>query len=244
MYPMYQVRDDPIRILVIYYSRFGVVKRLAECIADGARRVENTTVELLDVEDRPVEELRPGKNEVEMARRRAVILNKITSADALVVGAPGYFGSMASPVKRLFEDCATASTPPATDRTRPWRHFLFRNKVGAAFTSTATPHGGNEQALHSILTMLMHFGMLIVTPGMQPPILENEGPPYGATAITGPEGDRPPSAADEESARKLGQQVAEVTTWLKLGAAEWARLRDLRTVSGVNRPDQEPRSME
>ena len=220
--------DEPARILIVYYSRFGVVKRLAECIAEGARSAGSVDVRFLEVTDRSVEDIRPGKNESEMLQRRAAIVNQLHWADALIVGAPGYFGSMASPVKRLFEDCATASSPPQTDRTRPWRHFIFRDKVGAAFTSTGTPHGGNEQALHSILTMFMHLGMIIVTPGQRLPVLESEAAPYGATAVTGPEGTQGPSAPEEQWAQDLGRQVAEVTTWLKLGSWVWAGRRQRR----------------
>jgi NAD(P)H dehydrogenase (quinone) len=160
-----------------------------------------------------------------MRRRRAILLQRLVSADALIVGAPSYFGSMASPVKRLFEDCVTASAPPTTDRSRPWRQYLFRDKVGAAFASSATPHGGNEQTLHSILTMLSHLGMILVTPGQAPPILENEAAPYGATAVAGAQGDRLPSEAEQDAARALGQQVAEVSHWLHWGRTEWEKWR-------------------
>jgi NAD(P)H dehydrogenase (quinone) len=219
-----------LKIVIVYYSRFGVVRRLAECVAEGARRVEAVSVEMLEIEDSPIEETGPGMAESDMVRRRAAILNQLISADALIVGAPGYFGSMASPVKRLFEDCATSSTPPVTDRSRPWRHFHFHDKVGAAFTSTGTLHGGNEQTLLSILTMFMHFGMIVVTPGQQQPILEVDAAPYGATAISGPEGDRLPDAAAEEAARRLGERVAEVTIRLKIGSVEWSQRRDLRAL--------------
>lgn len=235
-------------ILVVYYTRFGVVGSLAQCIAEGVHRVEGAAARLLQVEDRPVEELQAGEDEGAMERRRAATVNQLISADALIVGAPGYFGSMASPLKRLFEDTATASAPPATDRTRPWRHHQFQNKVGAAFTSTATPHGGNEQTLHSILTMLMHLGLIIVTPGQQAPILENETPAYGATAISGPMGDRPPNEREREYARQLGAQVAETTLWLRLGWTEWSRQRDIgdRVAAAERRrrasPDEPPGS--
>lgn len=211
------------RVLIVYYSRFGAVKSLAEHIAEGARRVPNIETDFLDVEDLPVEALRPGEDEHDMRMRRAIVVGKFGSADAFVIGAPAYFGSMASPVKRLFEDCATASNPPATDRSRPWRHYLFRDKPGGAFTTSATPHGGNEQALHSILTMMMHLGMIVVTPGQQMPILENDAAPYGATAITGAEGNRIPTDAEMDGARNLGQRVAEVATWLQWGRTEWEK---------------------
>jgi NAD(P)H dehydrogenase (quinone) len=154
--------DQPLQLLIVYYSRFGSLKALGEEIVEGARRLPNVTAQLLPVDDQPIEELRPGESQADMAARRAVVLNQLIAADAIVVGAPSYFGSLASPVKRLFEDCATASAPPTTDRSRPWRHHRFRDKVGAAFSGSATPHGGNEQTLHSILTLMMHLGMIDV----------------------------------------------------------------------------------
>ena len=211
------------RVLIVYYSRFGAIKSLAEHIAEGARRVPNIETEMLEVADMPVETLLPDEDEHDMRMRRAAVVSKLGSADAFVIGAPAYFGSMASPVKRLFEECATASNPPATDRSRPWRHYLFRDKPGGAFTTSATPHGGNEQTLHSILTMMMHLGMIVVTPGQQMPILENDAAPYGATAITGATGNRILTEAELEGARALGQRVAEVATWLAWGRTEWEK---------------------
>jgi NAD(P)H dehydrogenase (quinone) len=222
--PTFEATPGPVQVLVVYYSRFGALKVMAECVAEGARRVEDIRVELLEVEDRPIEELRPGERPQDMAYRRAAVLNQLIAADALIVGAPSYFGGMASPVKRLFEDCATA-TPPPGDHSRPWRHHLFHGKVGAAFTASGTPHGGNEQTLHSILTMMMHLGMVPITPGLREPALVDEAAPYGATAISGADGRRLPSDAERESARRLGQQAAEVAIWLRLGRAEWHRRR-------------------
>src|SRR2546430_342248 len=98
----------PLRILVAYYSRFGVLKLLAERVAEGARREPNIQAELLAVEDQPVTELGPNEDEGAMRQRRAVAVNRLAAADAIVVGSPSYFGSMASPMKRLFEDCLTA----------------------------------------------------------------------------------------------------------------------------------------
>jgi NAD(P)H dehydrogenase (quinone) len=218
-----QEATRPLNILIVYYSRFGAIKLLAEQIAAGVRQVPNAEPHFLEVPDMPVESLQPGEGERDMEMRRAAIVGQLGAADALIVGGPSYFGSMASPLKRLFEDCATASSPPATDRTRPWHHYLFRDKPGAAFTASATPHGGNEETLHSILTMLMHLGMLVVTPGQQMPILENDIAPYGATTITGASGNRKPEELDVESARQLGQRVAEIAMWLAWGKQEWEK---------------------
>lgn len=212
----------PVRVLVAFYSRFGAVERLAQCMAEGVQSVPGAVVELLQIDDQPIDEIRSGEDENAMGRRRAQVLNRLINADAIIVGSPGYFGGMASAVHRLFEDCATMALAPSVDRTRPWRQYLFKDKVGAAFTATGTAHGGNEQTLHAILTMFMHFGMIIVTPGQQQPILENPTAPYGATTISGPRGDQLPTPGEEAQARDLGRRVAEVTTWLVTGGTAWA----------------------
>jgi NAD(P)H dehydrogenase (quinone) len=217
---------EPLRILVIYYSRFGAIRDLAGQLREGATRVPGVEVDLLEVGDDPLPELQgAGLQDEAASLRRTALLNRVARADALAIGGPAYFGSLASPLKRFFEDLGVASSP-VLDRTRPWHHYLFRDKPGAAFVSSATPHGGNEQALHSMLTLMMHLGMLVVTPGQRGPILEQPAAPYGATAITGPQGQR--GLTDDESgeARTLGQRLAEVATWLRAGRLlETDRLR-------------------
>jgi hypothetical protein len=97
----------------------------------------------------------------------------------------------------------------------------LRDKVGAAFTASATPHGGNEQALQSILTLFMHLATVIVTPGQSEPILANAGAPYGATAVAGASADHAPTEMEQKEARALGQRVARLSTWLRLGRTVW-----------------------
>jgi NAD(P)H dehydrogenase (quinone) len=217
--------ERPLQILVVYYSRFGVVELLAERIAEGARREPGVQTGLLAVDDAPISEPRPDEGDDAMRQRRAQLLNRLAAADAIIVGSPSYFGSLASPVKRFFEDCLTADVLPAIDRSRPWRHDRFRNKIGAAFTASGTPHGGNEETLRSILTMLMHLGMIIVTPGQRSPILEHEAAPYGATAVSGADGRRLPDQKEQDEARDLGEQVAQVAAWLRDGRDAWDRRR-------------------
>lgn len=219
------VAESKLHILIVYYSRYGVVKLLAERIADGARREPDVETELLAIDDEPIMEARGDEGTDDARRRRAVVINRMASADALIVGSPSYLGSAASTLKRLFEDCATAEDPAVNDRSRPWRHYLFHDKVGAAFTASGTPHGGNEQTLLSILTMLMHFGMIVVTPGQRPPILENEAAPYGATAISGADGRRLPSDQEQNDARDLGERVARLTRWVTDGRTAWEQAR-------------------
>jgi NAD(P)H dehydrogenase (quinone) len=209
--------DRPLQILIVYYSRFGVLKLLAERIAEGALREPNVQSEMLAVEDDPITNLRPNEDADAMRMRRAKTVNRLAAADAIVVGSPSYFGSMASPLKRLFEDCLVADVPATTDRSRPWLHHRFVNKVGAAFAASGTPHGGNEQTLQSILTMFMHLGMIVVTPGQRSPILEQEAAPYGATAVTGADGRRLPDDEEQDAARDLGEHVARIATWIHDG---------------------------
>jgi len=225
---------QPLRVLLVYYSRFGAIQAMAGHIQEDIARVPGTEVDLLEVGDDPLTELRAGESAAseEANDRRLALLDRLARADALVVGGPAYFGSMASPLKRFFENLAVASSA-RLDRSRPWHHYLFRDKPGAAFASSATPHGGNEQALHSLLTMMMHLGMLVVTPGQRGPILEQEGAPYGATAITGPQGQRGLTAEEVEEACHLGQRIAEVGIWLRAGRGlEIARLRAAAVARG------------
>ncbi len=233
--------DAPVRVLIAYYSRFGAIRDLAHAVAEGVQRVPGARPAFLEIEDQPVEELRATiadlglrESEEEMRRRRGALLGRLAEADAVIVGSPAYFGSLASPVKRFFEDCATASTA-ILDRSRPWHHYLFEDKPGAAFTSSATPHGGNEQTLHSMLTMLMHLGMIIVTPGQRGPILEQEAAPYGATAVTGPTGNRGLTDREREEARHLGERAATIATWLRLGRGEGERRRREEGLAALRR---------
>jgi NAD(P)H dehydrogenase (quinone) len=234
--PEVTLDEDLLRVLIVFYSRSGTTRQLAHEVAAGVEQLPATEAILLEVEDRPLLALRPGETDDALHRRVAATLNQLTTADALIVGAPAYFGSMASPVKRFFEDCATGASA-VLDRTRPWHHYLFNNKVGAAFTSSATPHGGNEQALQSILTMLMHLGLVIVTPGQRGPILERPTAPYGATAIIGP-GD-PPTLTDatRQEARYLGQRVAQMAIWLREGRSAAATHLPDAAASSIYTPD-------
>src|SRR5579871_229458 len=142
--PQMVTLESGVQVVVVVYSRFGVLERLCEQIVDGVNSLPGARAHVIVIAEQPVDELRPGESEAERNRRREVLTEQLRMADALIVGAPAYYGSMAAPVKRFFEDVLTAGTAPPVDRTRPWRRDLLRDKVGAAFTASATPHGGNE----------------------------------------------------------------------------------------------------
>ena len=146
------------QVAIVVYSRFGVLRELAEALVQGVRTVGGADAHIIEVADEPIDQLKAGETESERTQRRAVLLQRLAAADAVIIGAPAYFGGMASVLKRFLEDVLTAEAPPPVDRSRPWHVTILRDKVGAAFTASATPHGGNEMALHSILTFLMHAG--------------------------------------------------------------------------------------
>lgn len=221
-------QTPPYHVLIVYYSRFGVLHQMAEAVAEGVQRVSQVTADLLRVPDEPVGAPALGEEEAAMLTRRAAIIERFATSDAIIAGSPSYFGSMAAPVKRLFEDCATAPSPIRSDASRPWRSHLFRDKVGAAFTASATPHGGNEQAILSMLIMMMHLGMVIVTPGHPEPLFEQPSAPYGATVITGAKGARELTELERDEARSLGQRVAEMTVWLGEGRQAWQKQQHLQ----------------
>ena len=93
-------------------------------------------------------------------------------------------------------------------------------KVGSAFCATATPHGGNESTILSMLNPMIHHGMVIVAPGYTDPIYFQAGTPYGATAVVGGQADQPPTDADLTAARHQGRRVAEITQRLLRGTAD------------------------
>ena len=76
--------------------------------------------------------------------------------------------------------------------------------------------------------MMMHLGMVVVTPGQGEPILVNPAAPYGPTAIAGPEGDQPLGEQEQADARALGERVARLATWLRWGRNTWSHIENDR----------------
>jgi NAD(P)H dehydrogenase (quinone) len=136
-------------------------------------------------------------------------VDELADYDAIIVGAPTRFGRMPSQMAAFLDQAGGL-----------WARGALNGKVGAAFTSTATQHGGQEVTLFSIITNLLHFGMVIV--GLpyshQGQMTLDEvvgGSPYGATTIAGGQGQRQPSAIELEGARHQGRLVAETANKLK-----------------------------
>ncbi|MCC7122590.1 MAG: NAD(P)H:quinone oxidoreductase [Gammaproteobacteria bacterium] len=190
------------RILVLYYSSYGHIEQMAEAVAAGARETG------ADVDIKRVPELVPD----EIARKahykqdqKAPIakVEELADYDAIIVGVGTRFGRIASQMANFLDQAGGL-----------WARGALHGKVGAAFTSTATQHGGQEMTLFSIITNLLHFGMVIVGldygyAGQSTLDEVTGGSPYGATTIAGSDGARQPSANELAGARYQGRKVAE-----------------------------------
>jgi len=190
------------KVLVLYYSSYGHLETMAQAIAEGAR-AGGASVEVKRVpETVPLEVAKSAHFKLDQAAPVATI-EELVDYDAIIIGAPTRFGRMPAQMAAFLDQAGGL-----------WTRGALHGKVGAAFTSTATQHGGQEVTLFSIITNLLHFGMVIV--GLpyshQGQMTLDEvvgGSPYGATTIAGGQGQRQPSAIDLEGARHQGQLVAQ-----------------------------------
>lgn len=196
------------KVLVLYYSSYGHIETMANAIAEGARGA-GATVDVKRVpETVPEEVAKAGHFKLDQAAAIATI-GELADYDAIVVGTGTRFGRMSSQMAAFLDQGGGL-----------WARGALNGKVGGAFTSSASQHGGNETTLFSIITNLLHFGMTIVglDYGHAGQLGHEEvvgGAPYGATTIAGGDGSRQPSAAELDGARYQGRRVAEVALKLK-----------------------------
>lgn len=191
------------RILVLYHSTYGHIETLAEAVAEGARSVEGAVVDIKRVPELVPDELaRASGYKLDQAAPIAVVAD-LETYDAVIVGAGTRFGTAASQMRNFWDQSGGV-----------WMKGALVGKVGSAFTSTATQHGGQETTLIGLIQTLLHHGMLVA--GLpyawagQSRIDEmTGGSPYGATTITGGDRSRMPSANELEGARWQGRYVAE-----------------------------------
>ncbi len=200
------------RVLVVYYSMYGHVHRLAEAVAEGARKVKGADVELRRVPETLSEEVLKGMGAVEAQKAFADVpvctVDELASADAIIFGTPTRFGNMCGQMRQFLD---------ATGQL--WFKGALVGKVGSVFTSTATQHGGQESTILSFHITLLHQGMVIV--GLpyefQGQMRIDEitgGSPYGASTIAGGKGERMPSENELEAARFQGEHVAKIAAKL------------------------------
>jgi NAD(P)H dehydrogenase (quinone) len=200
------------KIQVIFYSTYGHVFRLAEAIVQGAREVAGTDVQLFRVaETLPNEVLvKMGAVEAQKAFAHVPVADpkRLAEADAIILGTPTRYGSAAAQMRAFLD--ATGSL---------WGSGALIGKVGSAFTSTASQHGGQETTLLTMSTFFFHQGMLIAGVPYSSQELVNMdelsgGTPYGASTVAGPKGERQPSANELAIARAQGRHVAQAASKL------------------------------
>ena len=195
------------KVLVLYYSSYGHLETMAQAMAEGVR-AGGASVEVKRVpETIPLEVAKSAHFKLDQAAPIATI-EELVDYDAIIIGAPTRFGRMPAQMAAFLDQAGGL-----------WARGALHGKVGAAFSSTATQHGGQEVTLFSIITNLLHFGMVIV--GLpyshQGQMTLDEvvgGSPYGATTIAGGQGQRQPSAIELEGARHQGQLVAQTANKL------------------------------
>lgn len=195
------------KVLVLYYSSYGHIETLAQAVAEGARST-GATVDVKRVPETAPEEVAKAAHFKLDQQAPVATIAELADYDAIIVGTPTRFGRMSSQMAAFLDQAGGL-----------WARGALHGKVGGAFTSTATQHGGQETTLFSVITNLLHFGMTII--GLpyshQGQMTLNEivgGAPYGATTIAGGQGQRQPSAIELEGARHQGALIARTANKL------------------------------
>lgn len=192
------------KVLVLYYSMYGHVETMAKAVAEGARTVEGTEVNIERVPDLVPEEVaRKAGARLDQAAPIATV-DELPSYDAIIFGTPTRFGNMCAQMRNFLDQTG-----------RLWLTGGLVGKVGSVFTSTATQHGGQETTITSFHSTLLHHGMVVVgVPYTCKELMEmteiTGGSPYGAGTLAGGDGRRQPSENELKIARFQGARVAEI----------------------------------
>lgn len=204
-FPVYR-RQTMSCILVLYYSRHGSTAQLARRIAAGVDEVEGMQARL-----RTVPELVPAAGavsapEVPDVGPPYVSVDDLAECRGLILGSPTRFGNMAAPLKSFIDSTASQ-----------WLNGTLAGKPAAVFTSTSSPHGGQESTLLSMMLPLLHHGMLLVgLPYSEPGLARTEGggSPYGAGHLARTHGAVQLGDDEKALARALGKRVATIASKL------------------------------
>lgn len=200
------------KVLVVYYSTYGHVHKMAEAVAEGVQEVDGAEVELRRVpETLPQDVLgKMGAVDAQKAFSHVPVctVDELATADAIIFGTPTRFGNMCGQMRQFLD---------ATGQL--WADGALVGKVGSVFTSTATQHGGQESTILTFHVTLLHHGFVVVglPYAFQGQMRIDEitgGSPYGASTIAGGDGSRMPSENELEAARFQGEHVAAITSKL------------------------------
>jgi NAD(P)H dehydrogenase (quinone) len=200
------------KVLIVYYSLYGHVHRMAEAVAAGAREVDGAEVELRRVPETLPEDVLAKMGALDAQKSMALVpvatVDELATADAVIFGTPTRFGNMCAQMRQFLD---------ATGRL--WKNGALVGKVGSVFTSSGTQHGGQESTILSVHLTLLHHGMVIAglpyTFAGQSRIDEiTGGSPYGASTIAGGRGERWPTENELAAARFQGKYVAQLAAKL------------------------------
>lgn len=197
------------KVLVLYYSSYGHIEKMADAVAEGAREGGAEVAIRRVAETAPDEIVKAAGFKTDTAHPLIEGPDALADYDAIIVGAPTRYGRMPSQMAAFWDTTGGL-----------WFKGALIGKVGGAFTSTASQHGGQETTLFSLITNLMHHGLAIVglDYGFQAQMGVDEvrgGSPYGATTIAGGDGSRQPHAEELAGARYQGKRIAEMAAKLK-----------------------------
>lgn len=205
------------KILVVFYSMYGHIYKMAEAVAEGARSVAGADVTVMQVPELVPDEVLE-KSGAKAARAAfasvpVVRVDQLADYDAIIFGTPTRFGNMTAQMRNFLDQTGGL-----------WAKGQLVGKVGSVFASTATQHGGQETTITSFHTTLLHHGMVIVGVPYTEPGLTNMGEitggtPYGATTLAAGDGSRQPSENELKIAKTQGRHVAEIAAALKNGRA-------------------------
>lgn len=196
------------KVLVVYYSLYGHVKKLADAVVEGVREVDGAEVVLMrfpeTLDSDTLEQMGALEIQKSFSDIPLVTTEDLKSADAIIFGTPTRFGNMCGQMRQFLDSTGGL-----------WQEGSLVGKVGSVFTSSATQHGGQETTIISSLITLLHHGMVYV--GLpysfqgQMRMDEITGcSPYGASTIAGGQGDRQSSENELDGARFLGRHVATI----------------------------------
>jgi NAD(P)H dehydrogenase (quinone) len=190
------------KVLVLYYSTYGHIETMAQAVAEGARNAGAQADIKRVPETVPDDVARSAHFKLDQAAEIATIAD-LEHYDAIIVGTGTRFGRISSQMASFLDQAGPL-----------WMRGALNGKVGAAFASTGTQHGGQEVTLFSLITNLLHFGMIIVGlpyshQGMMSTTEIVGGAPYGATTVAGGDGSRLPTEIDLAGARHQGMLVAK-----------------------------------
>lgn len=196
------------KTLILYYSSYGHIAAMADAVAEGVRAAGGEADVRRVAETVPAAVVASAGFKADDSHPLFTDPKQMAQYDAIIVGAPTRFGRMPGQMAAFWDSAGGV-----------WAQGLLTGKVGAAFTSSATQHGGQETTLFSIITNLMHFGMTIVGldygyAGQMGVDEVRGGAPYGATTIADGDGSRRPSEAELGGARYLGEKVARTAAKL------------------------------